>query len=146
MTRFNAVLAVLLLVGGTILAQSASAQSVYSPQTPAVSPWMGLWQKNTGTVDNYHSVVLPQLQLNQTLQMQNAALNRQEAGLQNLSSDIAQPKWDQTRIAATGQGATFMNYSHYYGGNRQMAHPVARSAARGAARVNSRSMVSGQSQ
>ncbi len=139
MTRFNAVLAVVFLAGGTIFAQAAAAQSVYSPQTPAISPWMGLWQKNTGAVDNYHTFVLPQMQLNQTLQMQNAALNRQEAGLQNLNFDITQQQWNQSRIMPTGQGASFMYYSHYYGGNRPTSRttPPRPAAARATPRLPS---------
>jgi hypothetical protein len=124
MNRFHTVLAIALLIGGTVLCQPAAAQFYNPPQNGIVSPWMGLWQKNTGALDNYHTFVLPQMQLNQTLQLQSAALNRQELGLQNLNAEVAQPKWDQSRIMATGQGATFMSYSHYYyGGLRPTSRP-----------------------
>jgi hypothetical protein len=103
-----------------------------------ISPWMGLWNRNTGPLDNYHNFVVPQMELNQTLQMQNAALNRQAYGLQMLNGQIAQPFGSQYGMVPTGQGATFMNYSHFYGGTRQTAgfggasqppHPAAYPAA-----------------
>ena len=59
---------------------------------PAVSPWMGLWQQNTGALDNYHTFVQPQMEVNAALQMQVAVLNRQAARLQALNNDIAQPQ------------------------------------------------------
>ena len=97
----------------------------YTPQSPTISPWMGLWRQNTGALDNYHTFVRPQMQLNQTLQMQNAALSRQAMGLQALNNEINQPLENQSGMLATGQGATFMNYSHYYySGNRQAANSV----------------------
>ncbi len=137
MTRFNIVLAVFSLVGGSIFSQSAIAQSSYSPQGSTISPWMGLFQKNTGALDNYHSFVRPQMDLNQTLQMQNAALSGQAAGLQTLNTEMLQ---GPSGMMPTGQGATFMNYSHYYAGNRQLSHPGApRAAAARPAAPNMRS-------
>ncbi len=138
MTRFNYVLAVVLLAGGTISAQSAAAQSVYSPATPAIPAWMGLWQKNTGAVDNYHAFVLPQMQLNQTLQMQNAALNRQELGLQSLNSEVIQQQWNQSTIMPTGQGATYMAYSHYYYGGLRPTSPSHQGQRQGAGKPAAR--------
>ena len=125
MTRFNIVLALVLLVGGSTFSfsQSAIAQSTYMPQTSPVSPWMGLWQRNTGPLDNYHSYVLPQMQLNAALQSQNAALGRQAAGLQYLGEAVTNQQTGQlgtSGMSPTGQNATFMNYSHYFGLNRQM--------------------------
>jgi hypothetical protein len=125
MSRFNTLLAVILLAGGTIFSQSAFAQYSYTPQSPAISPWMGLWNNNTGAVDNYHTFVQPQLELNKTLQMQSAALNRQARGLRDLNSEINQPQGAQSGMMPTGQGSTFMNYSHYYGNDlRQPSHTV----------------------
>ena len=81
---------------------------------------MGLWNRNTGPLDNYHNFVVPQMELNQTLQMQNAALNRQALGLQMLNGQLGQPFGSQYGMVPTGQSATFMNYSHFYGGKGQM--------------------------
>ncbi len=122
MTRSSIILAVVFLAGGTIFTQTAAAQ--YSPQRPTVSPWMGLWQRNTGALDNYHTFVQPQMELNKTLQMQGSALNRQETGLQDLNYEMMQPQGNRSTMMPTGQGATFMSYSHYYGGSRQLSRPV----------------------
>ena len=110
----------LVIVGGAIFSQSATAQNPYAPQSPVISPWMGLWNRNTGPLDNYHNFVVPQMELNQTLQMQNAALNRQALGLQMLNGQLGQPFGSQYGMVPTGQSATFMNYSHFYGGKGQM--------------------------
>jgi len=118
MTPFNALLAVVFLAGGPIFPQPAVAQ--YAPDRPLISPWMGLWQKNTGPLDNYHSFVLPQAELSQTLQMQNNALQRQAAGLQYLNGEIGNRQGVRLGMGSTGQGATFMNYSHYYGGSNRL--------------------------
>ncbi len=126
MRRFNRTLATVLLTCGAICSHSASAQSPmsYEPQSPTVSPWLGLWRQNTGALDNYHTFVQPQMELNRTLQMQNSALTRQAAGLQSLHNEIMQPQGNQSGMMPTGQGSTFMNYSHYYGGNRQILRPA----------------------
>ncbi len=119
-TRFHTALTIAVIVGGAIWCQTATAQiPAYTPQTPTISPWMGLWRQDTGVLDNYHTFVRPQTELNATLQMQNAALNRQAAGLQYLNNELMQPQISPSGMTPTGQGATFMSYSHYYGGNRQ---------------------------
>ena len=122
MTRSSIMLAVIFLASGTIFSQSAAAQ--YTPQRSTVSPWMGLWQRNTGAMDNYHTFVQPQMELNKTLQVQGSALNRQETGLQDLNYEMMQPQGNRSTMTPTGQGATFMSYSHYYGGSRQLSRPV----------------------
>jgi hypothetical protein len=116
MTRFNIGALVVCFASVASLSQSARAQ--YMPQRPVISPWMGMWQRNTGPLDNYHTFVLPQMQLDRTLQMQNAALYRQQAGLQYLNNEIIQTQYNASAMMPTGQGATYMNYSHYYGGVR----------------------------
>ncbi len=138
MSRWNIVLTAAILAGGTILAQPAAGQApmTYAPQSPAVSPWMGLWQQNTGALDNYHTFVQPQMEVNAALQMQGAALNRQAARLQALNNDIAQPQRNPGGMVPTGQGATFMSYSHYFGGAGQglRPSPLRPDASRGAVR------------
>ena len=130
MIRFNPLLAVVLLSGGTVFCQSAAAQSSM-PQNSGISPWMGLWSGNTGALDNYHTFVRPQLDLDRTLQIQGAALNRQAAGLRELNYEITQPQRNQSGMVQTGQGASFMTYSHYYsnGTNRQISRPPIRRPA-----------------
>ena len=82
---------VLLTVGAALsVAGSAHAQAVGSLYSPTLSPWFGLYQKNGGPVDNYHNFVLPQLQLQDTLQRQQAAIQRNDAGLNSLDQDVTQ--------------------------------------------------------
>ena len=133
MARFNTILAVIIFSVGAFVSQSALAQYLagsYTPQTPLISPWMGLWGRNTGPLDNYHNSVLPQMELDATLQQQNAALRRQSGRLQDFHNEVQQSQMSPSGMAPTGQGATFMNYSHYYGGSRQITHAPRPAAAK----------------
>ena len=116
MSRSSIFWAVVFLAYGSIFSRPASAQYGYTPQTPTISPWMNLWQNRTGTLGNYQCVVVPQMQLNQTLQMQNAALTSQAAGMQMMGDEVSQPGQIQSSMMPTGgrTSATYMNYLHYY--------------------------------
>ena len=129
MPRSYTCLAVVLFAA-VAYSRPAVAQRTYTPQSPTISPWMGLWQRNPGALDNYHTYVQPQMELDRTLQLQNEALARQSAGLRALNYDIMQPQ-GYLSMMPTGQGATFMNYSHYYGGNRPPQPLVARPVGTG---------------
>ena len=85
---------------------------------PSARGW-GSGSKIPAALDNYHTFVQPQMEVNAALQMQGAALNRQAARLQALNNDIAQPQRNPGGMVPTGQGATFMSYSHYFGGAGQ---------------------------
>jgi hypothetical protein len=112
-------LGVLLVFGGSAWSPSAFAQPRYYPRSGAVSPWMSMFQRNPGPLDNYHSYVQPQIQLQNTLGQQNAALQQQSTRLQSLGQQLSESE-QEGPIHPTGAGSVFMNYSHYYttkGGN-----------------------------
>jgi hypothetical protein len=100
---------VVVVVGGLVSAPAALAQPRYYPQNGPISPWMNIFQRQPGPLDNYHSYVRPEFQLRNTLGMQNAALQQQAAGLQLVGQNQ-----QAGQIAATGTGSVFMNLSHYY--------------------------------
>ncbi|MBN2580000.1 MAG: hypothetical protein JXB10_13510 [Pirellulales bacterium] len=91
---------------------SAQIYAPSGPQAlpPTFSPWLNLFQRNTGPLDNYHTWVQPEMRLRQTLQYQ-------ARNIQSLQQYVSQP---QTRtdgkLAPTGVGGGFMSYSHYYPG------------------------------
>ena len=116
MTRFNAVLAVVLWLAGPFPPSRRPPNPFIRRQTPAIPAWMGLWQKNTGAVDNYHAFVLPQMQLNQTLQNAKRRPESPGTGLQNLNSESDTTAMEPVDDYAHRTGATYMAYSHYYGG------------------------------
>lgn len=97
----------------------ADAQTGYYPSGGPISPWMNMFQRRPGPLDNYHSYVQPQLQLDSALRQQNAALQRHGANIRMLDQRITRE--GGLPIVPTGAGSVFMDYSHYYpalsGGN-----------------------------
>jgi hypothetical protein len=98
--------------GSCLDASSAFGQTSYRPYKSTISPWMNLFQRNPGPLDNYHSYVQPQLQLQQTINQQNAELQQQSTRLQSLASKELVQGHDQ--VHPTGTGGVFMEYSHYF--------------------------------
>jgi hypothetical protein len=58
------------LIGGVIVPTANRAEAQGFGVNPPLSPWLYLNQKQPGPVDNYHMYVLPQQQLQSTLQSQ----------------------------------------------------------------------------
>ncbi len=103
------------VMGGAVLASGAvMAQGPYLPSSPTISPWMGLFQRNPGPLDNYNTFVRPQQQLQGVIQQQNGVMMQQGNAIQTLSGQVTKIGDPSSRIRATGAGAMFMNYSHYY--------------------------------
>jgi hypothetical protein len=96
------------------VACSVQAQTGDLGQSPTFSPWFGLYQRNGGPLDNYHTFVRPKIELANTLQGQQAAIQRNTAGINSLGQDVQQLQEPGT-VRPTGTGSVFMNYSHYYG-------------------------------
>ncbi|MEM6365860.1 MAG: hypothetical protein AAF745_15640 [Planctomycetota bacterium] len=108
--------AVLVLVAA--LTSQASAQnvgpplSVTVPQSPTLSPYLGLLRTDGGVLPNYQLFVRPRIELQQRLRQQAAAINQQRRVLNTLQ--------DQRRgipsgpPATTGVRAGFLRYSTFY--------------------------------
>jgi hypothetical protein len=99
------------------LAQPACAQGVprmpFQPTQPTISKWMGLYQHNTGPLDNYHMIVRPEGDLQATLRQQNMTLQQQGAGLDGLTGQVEHIE-NRDQLHPTGTGSVFMDYSHFY--------------------------------
>jgi len=114
--RFLAVAIVVCLIapGG----QEAFAQALgpvrYETQLyPPLSPWLKLYYRQAGPLDNYHSFVRPELQLRETLRRQALLIQQQSAGMSDLRSEVTGLQTGGP-VRPTGAGAVFMGYSHYY--------------------------------
>jgi hypothetical protein len=108
--------AVLICGAAFSAAPSAEAQqryTPYQPSTPTISPWMNLYQRNPGPLDNYNTYVRPQIQLRDTLQQQDARIQRQGNSIHLLGQEVTEIQQEPT-VRPTGSGAGYMNYSHYY--------------------------------
>jgi hypothetical protein len=80
---------------------------------PVLSPWFGLYQRNGGPLDNYHTFVRPKIAINDTFQQQQSAIQHNNAGINSLGQDVLQLQEPGT-VRPTGTASVFMNYSHYY--------------------------------
>jgi hypothetical protein len=67
-------------------------------------------------LDPYHTFVQPQLQLQSTLQAQQIGIQRNAAGVENVTSQIQEINGAPVQ---TGMGANFMNHGVYFNTNRQ---------------------------
>jgi hypothetical protein len=113
MARRSAICATLTL-GILLLAASSSYAQVLAPgNRPTFSPWFGLYQRNGGPLDNYHTFVQPRIELDNTLQRHQAAIHRNNEGVASLNRELSQ-FGEQTQMHPTGTGSVFMDYSHYY--------------------------------
>jgi hypothetical protein len=117
--RMLCCLAVAVAAGLTALdAQTVCAQGrspgPYEPQLrPTLSPWLKLYSRQSGPVDNYHSFVRPELQLQDTFRRQDLLNEQQSAGMSDLKTQVTELQTGG-KVRPTGAGAEFMRYSHYY--------------------------------
>ncbi|QDV42311.1 hypothetical protein Enr13x_21560 [Stieleria neptunia] len=115
MKRYTFLFSIIVCVA---LCSSAAAQNgipigpagTYST-TPTLSPYLDLFRSSSSPLPNYQQFVRPQLQLRQTLQLQNRALQQQERAIRSLgrrSQTLASPS------GITKRAGTFLNYSRFY--------------------------------
>jgi len=113
MIRPRLILLSLLLVGGTVWTPSVFAQPRYFPNRGPISPWMNMWQRQPGPLDNYHTYVQPEMQLQGVVSQQHNALMRNATGIQDLGEQMENGQ-KEIPVHPTGTGSVFMQYSHYY--------------------------------
>ena len=121
-----------LLFVSAVWTPMAFAQPGYYPSRGPISPWMNMWQRQPGPLDNYHSYVQPQLQLQNQITQQNRSLMQNAQGLESLSQQVNNNQ-KESQVHPTGTGSVFMDFSHYYPsmGGRGMGRQ--RSMSRGGA-------------
>jgi hypothetical protein len=112
-----AILAVLTVGIALLTGRSALGQELSPLNRPTLSPWFGLYQRNSGPLDNYHTFVRPEIQLRNTLRNQQANIQQNTAAINALGQDAAQTQ-EYGRVRPTGTGSTFMTQSSYFQTNR----------------------------
>ena len=94
------------------LVETAQAQIYRPPAGPTLPRQLNYFRRDVGLLDQYNTFVQPQrqleAQLSQMQQQQAAAFRSTQRQLEQLNE--VRP----SQAAATGVGATFQNYSHYY--------------------------------
>jgi hypothetical protein len=87
---------------------------------PPLSPWLNLYQRQGGPVDNYHMYVQPNLQLQDTLQAQQMGIQRNTIGLNAMGNrEMTQTEAYMLGPQPTGGVATFLNHGVYFNNHRQ---------------------------
>ena len=122
MPRIRSILAGVLLAGVALSSMQAFAQvgGVPMPGGPPLSPWLNLYNRSPGPVDNYHMYVQPALQLQNTLQSQQIGIQHNAAAVNTVSEQFT----SQTEAyfapgGPTGNGAGFMNQGRFFNNNGQ---------------------------
>lgn len=109
MKRSFCLLAVLLACALGAQASAQHPRRYVPPGGPTMPSGLNYFRNDTGLLDPYNAFIAPQRQLNQELQ--NMAYQQQVDDLY-IRRQLANPR--DYRMAPTGTGASFMNYSHYY--------------------------------
>ncbi len=108
----------------TLQAQVGGIPSPYGP--PPLSPWLNLYQKQGGPVDNYHMFVQPQLQMNNYLQSQQMGIQRNAAGLNAVGERLqTQREAEYAAPEPTGAPTGFLNHRAYFNNFRGVNVPAA---------------------
>ena len=109
-----------------LLSLPASAQSPSPrilPNQFGRPPIYDLFQEPRGILPNFYQYYLPQRRLQQNLRNQEYQLQRQRNAIQSMQNQWLAPGQEGGGISPTGQGSTFMDYSHFYparsGGSRR---------------------------
>jgi hypothetical protein len=93
-----------------VLAQGNRDRGPYRPVRPPLSPYLNLGRADAAPVDNYNAFVRPEVQLQETL-------DRQQAALRDLTTPPPLPlQTPRTPVATapTGTASVFFDMLHYY--------------------------------
>ncbi len=104
-----------------LISNTASAQT-----RPALSPWLSLFNDNRGGVlDNYHTFVAPQIQVQREFAQQEQQIQQQQTQQKKIEGQIDKalnaPK--KRPSYSPGNGAGYRQYLHYYSGLPQGGPP-----------------------
>lgn len=118
----------------TMSVGAASAQGMYPPARPAVSPYLNLLRAGTPPGLNYYNLVRPQIEFTSSINMLNQQVGANRLGLTSLEQSMTQ---GPVRLPATGFVPQFMNQRQYFmtysgvnGGSIQAARPAQAPAPR----------------
>jgi hypothetical protein len=119
MSRSLIVIVSLLLAGASFSALPSYGQGVGGiPGGAPLSPWLNLYQRNAGPVDNYHMYVQPAQQLRGTLQMQQYGIQNNARAVNTVAEQFNSQAAEYMAVAnPTGNGAGFMNQGRYFFNN-----------------------------
>jgi hypothetical protein len=125
----TAVGALIVVLGATAASNGQQPYGPYQPR-PTLSPWLNMFRRDTGPLDNYHTFVQPRFQAQQAFQAQQGAIDQQQFNIDSLGHDVTQLEAQRhAQIHPTGTASTYMNFSHYYGAQGGAGHAARPPAA-----------------
>ena len=114
--------AVLMLALGSGHGVANGQQGVYQPPGGSpFSPYLNLFRRDTGLLNQYYNYIVPQRRLESTLQQQSSAITGLQTQVQGVRGELRQAPTAPN--GPTGVGAGYMNYSHYYPSAPPVAAP-----------------------
>ena len=123
--RWSLFLCPILVAVAMCFPRHAAAQRPVPPPKPTFSPYLDLFRNDPGPLPNYNQFVRPKQELFRTLREQHSQLERQRASLGSLQERVTTME-RQSQAGATGIGAGFMNYSHFYPARQSQSPRAAR--------------------
>ena len=115
MSRIYTIFTTILLASVALTAVPLFGQGLGLGANPPLSPWLNLYNRSPGPVDNYHMYVQPVQQLQNTLQAQQMGINHNAAAVNSASDQFtSQAEAYFAAATPTGNGAGFMNQGHYF--------------------------------
>jgi len=104
----------------------AMSESVSAQTRPPISPWLSMFNNSRGNVlDNYHTYVMPQMQIQQEFAQQERQMRQQQMQQRSLEGQIDKvlnpPKKRPSYSSSNGAG--YRQYLHYYKGLPQGGPP-----------------------
>jgi hypothetical protein len=105
---------------------SFAQRTTYNANRPTLSPWFGLFQKNSGPLPNYHTFVRPEQDALANSGAQSAQIQQQGDRLRIMGQQMNefQQPGGESGLKPTGKKATYMDYSHYYTYNGKNTKPI----------------------
>jgi hypothetical protein len=88
----------------------------YVPRRPTFGDAFNYARDDVGLLTEYHTFVMPQRQLRNTLRQQEDMIRAQEGEIADLETRLQE---SVAPITPTGKGGRYMSYSHFYTIRRQ---------------------------
>jgi len=100
--------------GGLVPPTGDKAYSTYRPGS-GVSPWMNLFRRDSlGTVDNYTSLVRPELDQRKTNQQVRGDISGLQRNTRMQGMSLQQINQQNRTLQGVGTPQFYMNYGNYY--------------------------------
>ena len=101
-------------------AQVGGSRNSWFPRNnpPTLSPWLEMERVSTSELDTYNQYVRPRLEMERYLMAQHREMNLRTDQQRAIQTEVQRMQNQDYKVtgeaSATGKGATYRNYLHYY--------------------------------